>query len=152
MLREVIGWILLGIAFVILVLIGYWQLVIAEGAYLGPRVVRLLYDWTAHRYDRVKGFDEADEAGFLGRPLASALGDRVRPCVFDVATGTGRLPLTLLRQPDFDGQVFGLDLSAKMLRIAEQHLALHQGRAGLLLAAAAPLPLTSPQSSTPWTA
>lgn len=139
------GWMLLVFAFIILVLIGYWQLVIAEGAYLGPRVVALLYDWTAHRYDQLKSFDEAEETRFLGRPLTGALGNRGRPCVLDVATGTGRLPQTLLRQPDFDGQVFGLDLSAKMLRIAEQHLALHQGRAGLLRAAAIPLPFADEQ-------
>jgi SAM-dependent methyltransferase len=32
-----------------------------------------------------------------------------------VATGTGRLPRALLRQPDFDGWVIGLDLSRRML-------------------------------------
>ncbi|MCX7856081.1 MAG: hypothetical protein N2556_08980, partial [Anaerolineae bacterium] len=36
-------WILLGI--LLLAAILYWQLVIAEGSYLGPRVVALLYDW-----------------------------------------------------------------------------------------------------------
>jgi ubiquinone/menaquinone biosynthesis C-methylase UbiE len=59
-----------------------------------------------------------------------------------VATGTGRLPQTLLRQPDFDGQVFGLDLSAKMLRVAEGHLETQAERAGLLVASAAPLPFS----------
>ncbi len=138
-------WMLLVVAFVSLVLIAYWQLVIAEGTYLGPHVVALLYDWTASRYDRLKSFDQADEAWFLGHPLAGALGDRDRPSVLDVATGTGRLPRTLLRQPDFGGQVFGLDLSAKMLRVAQGHLALHPGRAGLLLAAATPLPFADEQ-------
>jgi ubiquinone/menaquinone biosynthesis C-methylase UbiE len=138
-------WIILVVAFVILILIGYWQLVIAEGVYLGPWVVTLLYNWTAPRYDRLKDFDAAEEAHFLGRPLASALGNYKRPCVLDVATGTGRLPQTLLRQPGFDGQVFGLDLSAKMLRVAEQHLTLHTKRVGLLVASAAPLPLADDQ-------
>jgi ubiquinone/menaquinone biosynthesis C-methylase UbiE len=136
------GWILLVVVTVILILIGYWQLVIAEGVYLGPRVVRLLYDWTARRYDKLKDFSEVEDAYFLGRPLATALSNHNRPCVLDVATGTGRLPQTLLRQPDFDGQVFGLDLSAKMLRVAEGHLELHTQRAGLLVASAAPLPFT----------
>jgi ubiquinone/menaquinone biosynthesis C-methylase UbiE len=140
LLPDAIGWILLGIALVVLVVIGYWQLVIAEGVYLGPRVVRLLYDWTAHRYDRLKGFEEADEAWFLGRPLAAALADRERPYILDVATGTGRLPLTLLHQPKFDGQVVGLDLSAKMLGVAVEHLEAYPGRVGLLLADAVPLP------------
>ena len=56
------GWVLLVVAFVVLVLIGYWQLVIAEGTYLGTRVVTLLYDLAAHRYDRLKSFDADDEA------------------------------------------------------------------------------------------
>lgn len=142
------GWLLLIVVLVILILIGYWQLVIAEGVYLGPWVVRLLYDWTAFCYDRLKGFDEADETYFLGHPLAAALGEWNQPLVLDVATGTGRLPQTLLRQAGFDGQVFGLDLSAKMLRIAEQHLTSYRGRAGLLLASAASLPFADGQFET----
>jgi ubiquinone/menaquinone biosynthesis C-methylase UbiE len=137
------GWItLLVVAFalVLLILIGYWQLVIAEGVYLGPRVVALLYDWTAHRYDRLKDFNPADEDYFLGRPLASALSDWDQPVVLDVATGTGRLPQTLLRQPDFDGRICGLDLSARMLRVAGQHTAPHSESVGLLWASADPLP------------
>ncbi len=62
-----------------------------------------------------------------------------------MATGTGRLPQTLLRQPDFGGRVFALDLSAKMLRIAEHHLAQQPGQAWLLLAAATPLPFLDEQ-------
>jgi ubiquinone/menaquinone biosynthesis C-methylase UbiE len=138
-------WILLVIAFLALILVAYWQLVIAEGAHLGPRMVALLYNWTAHRYDRMKDFDEAEESRFLGHPLAAALSDQDQPWVLDIATGTGRLPLTLLRQPDFDGLVVGLDLSAKMLRIAQRHLASHQTRAGQLLAAASPLPFADDQ-------
>jgi ubiquinone/menaquinone biosynthesis C-methylase UbiE len=138
-------WIILVVASIALALIGYWLLVIAEGVYLGPRVVTLLYDWTAHRYDRLKGFEQADEAYFLGRPLAAVLGDHKQPRVLDVATGTGRLPQTLLYQPDFDGQVFGLDLSAKMLQVAEQHLASRPARATLLMSPAAPLPFVDEQ-------
>ncbi len=139
------GWVLLFFGFVVLALIGYWQLIIAEGVYLGPRVVTLLYDWAAHRYDGLKGFNQADEDWFLGRPLAMGLRNWDCPCVLDVATGTGRLPRTLLRQPGFNGHVFGLDLSAKMLRIAEQHLAAHTCQVGLLRAAATPLPFANGQ-------
>jgi ubiquinone/menaquinone biosynthesis C-methylase UbiE len=138
-------WIILIVPAVILILIGYWQLVITEGVYLGPKVVTLLYDWTARRYDRIKDFNAAEEAYFLGHPLATALGNYRRPRVLDVATGTGRLPQTLLGQPAFDGQVFGLDLSASMLCIAEQHLALQTKRAGLFVAPAARLPLADDQ-------
>jgi ubiquinone/menaquinone biosynthesis C-methylase UbiE/uncharacterized protein YbaR (Trm112 family) len=112
---------LLGLVFVGLLL--YWQLVIAEGTYLGPRIVTLLYDWSAHVYERIKQFNVGDEQWFLGLPLARALELIPTPLVLDVATGTGRLPLTLLRQPPFDGRVIGLDLSRKMLRQAVKHTA-----------------------------
>jgi SAM-dependent methyltransferase len=113
--------ILLGLVLAGLLL--YWQLVIAEGGYLGPRVVTLLYDWSAHVYERIKQFDVGDEQWFLGLPLARALELIPAPLVLDVATGTGRLPLALLRQPPFDGRVIGLDLSRKMLREAVKHTA-----------------------------
>lgn len=134
------GWVLLFVALTLLALISYWQLIIAEGTYLGSRVVTLLYDWSAHRYDRLKGFDPVDEDWFLGNPLAAALRDWERPRVLDVATGTGRLPVALLRQPDFSGQVLGMDLSPKMLGVAGQKLAFPSHRSGLLLASAQQLP------------
>jgi ubiquinone/menaquinone biosynthesis C-methylase UbiE len=134
------GWTLLILALVVVGLAVYWQLVIAEGAYLGRRVVTLLYDWSASGYNRLKGFDAEDEDDFLGRPLAQVLTPEDRTPILDVATGTGRLPLTLLRQPGFAGAVIGLDLSTKMLRIAAQQLVPCRERATLLQAAAAPLP------------
>ncbi len=107
---------LLGLALAGLIL--YWQLIIAEGAYLGPRIVALLYDWSAHVYERIKRFDSGDEQWFLGLPLAQALEPIPAPLVLDVATGTGRLPQAVLRQPPFDGRIIGLDLSRGMLREA----------------------------------
>ncbi len=104
---------LLGLGLVGLLL--YWQLIVAEGTYLGPRVVVLLYDWSAHVYERIKQFDVGDEQWFLGLPLLRALSLVPTPLVLDVATGTGRLPRALLRQPAFDGRVIGLDLSRRML-------------------------------------
>jgi len=109
-----------------LALILYWLLVITEGAYLGPRVVAWLYDLSASRYDAVKQFDPNDENYFLALPLLRALNDVRAPIVLDVATGTGRLPLALLRQSGFRGQVIGLDLSRQMLHLA-QHKARRQG-------------------------
>ena len=134
------GWILLILALVALGLAVYWQLVIAEGAYLGRWVVTLLYDWSAPGYNRLKGFDAEDEDDFLGRPLAQVLKPGEPAPILDVATGTGRLPLTLLRQREFAGAVMGLDLSTEMLRIAAQQLVTCRERATLLQAAAVPLP------------
>jgi len=117
------GWIALALGLVLLGLLLYWQLVIAEGAYLGPRVVTLLYDWSARAYERIKQFDVGAEQWFLGLPLARALELIPAPLVLDVATGTGRLPRALLRQIAFDGRIIGLDLSRRMLREAVRRTA-----------------------------
>lgn len=93
----------------------YWQLIIAEGAYLGPRLVALMYDWSARAYERIKRFIPSEEQWYLGLPLARSLEMIPAPLVLDVATGTGRLPRALLRQPPFRGRVIGLDLSRGML-------------------------------------
>ena len=104
----------------ILAAVAYWELVLAEGVHLGPRVVALLYDLIARRYDRIKQFDRSYEEWFLGEPLAQALACVRHPLVLDVATGTGRLPRTLMAQPGFNGRVVGLDSSRAMLAQAAQ--------------------------------
>ena len=99
----------------LLAALAYWELVLAEGAHLGPRTVASLYDLVARRYDRIKQFDPAYEEWFIGEPLAQALSLVRHPLVLDVATGTGRLPRTLLAQPNFAGHIIGLDSSRAML-------------------------------------
>jgi len=111
-------WVALGIGLLVIGAIAYWQLIIAEGTYLGSRIVTLMYDWSAHLYERIKQYDSGDEQWFLGLPLARALELIPAPLVLDVATGTGRLPRALMRQPAFEGRVIGLDLSRRMLRYA----------------------------------
>ena len=120
------NWIALVLGLLGLMLVGlllYWQLIIAEGAYLGSRVVTLMYDWSARIYERIKQYDAGDEQWFLGLPLARALSLIPAPLVLDVATGTGRLPRAVLRQPAFDGRIVGLDLSRRMLREAVRRTA-----------------------------
>jgi SAM-dependent methyltransferase len=107
-----------GIGLALLALLAYWQLVIAEGTHLGPKIVTLLYDLSAKAYERIKQYDPGDEQWFLGLPLARALELIPAPLVLDVATGTGRLPRAILRQPPFGGRVIGLDLSRHMLHQA----------------------------------
>ncbi|RME33419.1 MAG: methyltransferase domain-containing protein [Thermoflexia bacterium] len=111
-------WVVLGL----LVLGGlvYWQLGIAEGTYLGPRVVAWLYDLVAPAYDRIKGFDAEMEQWYLGLPLALALDNLPAPLVLDVGCGTARLARALFFQPRFRGRVVGVDLSRRMLARAVQ--------------------------------
>lgn len=105
-----------------LALVAYWQLVLADGAYLGPRVVAFLYDIVAHRYNRIKRFNPEDDALFLARPIIECLAALPRPFVLDVATGSGRLPLALLSDPGFTGSIVAVDRARLMLREAAQAL------------------------------
>ncbi len=134
----------LGIALIaasvaLLLTLAYWQLIIAEGAYLGARVVAWTYDLVAGRYDAIKQFKPKNESWFVAGPLLRELVGVERPLLLDVATGTGRLPLALLRER-FRGQIVGLDLSRGMLRQARRNLAAYAGQVSLLWHDASQLP------------
>jgi len=134
----------LGIALIValvalLLALAYWQLIIAEGAYLGARVVAWTYDLVAGRYDAIKHFKPRNESWFVAGPLLRELVGVERPLILDVATGTGRLPLALLRER-FRGQIVGLDLSRGMLRQARRKLAAYGGQVSLLWHDASQLP------------
>lgn len=118
----------------------YWLLVTTEGAYLGPRAVAFLYDKGAGSYDRVKEFDVVDDAWNLALPLKKALGGVKRPLILDVGTGTGRMPLALLRILDFEGRIVGLDRSLGMLKEARRKTAGSEDRVMLLWKDAMALP------------
>jgi ubiquinone/menaquinone biosynthesis C-methylase UbiE len=112
------GWVTIVIFIAIIVGFLYWQLILAEGAYLGRHIVALLYDWSARMYDRIKQFDPGYEQWFLARPLTNALFSFPHPLLLDVATGTSRLARTLFREVSFRGEIIGLDYSRKMLEQA----------------------------------
>jgi ubiquinone/menaquinone biosynthesis C-methylase UbiE len=111
-------WALLILGILLISALLYWQLIIAEGAYLGRKVVALLYDWSAKVYDRIKGYDSGYEQWFLGLPLSRAMAVIPDPLILDVATGTARLARTLFAQPGYHGRLIGLDYSRKMLQNA----------------------------------
>lgn len=119
-------WLLLALA--LLGLLVYWELILAEGAHLGPRVVVWLYDLTAPRYERIKQFDWEVEAALVGLPLTEALIHVNTPRVLDVGAGTSRVARALLRQIAFDGEVTSLDLSEPMLRQGQCECAAWPGR------------------------
>lgn len=131
---------LLFIAGIIVGLILYWQLIIAEGSYLGSKIVTFLYDITAERYNRIKAFEDEFEDWAIGEPLANRLHNQPDAMVLDVATGTGRIPLNLLRQPDYQGRIIGLDRAARMLMIARRDTASQAHRVSFIQADASALP------------
>ena len=126
---------------VALLALAYWQLIIAEGAYLGARVVAWTYDLVASRYDAIKQFNPKNESWFVAAPLLDELRGVERPLVLDVATGTGRLPLALLRER-FRGRIVGVDLSRGMLRHAWRNLAAYRDQVSLLWDDASRLPFS----------
>lgn len=134
------------VALVVVLIVGlilYWQLILTEGAYLGTRLVALLYDWTAERYNKIKEFNEYDEALTLGRPLANRLYAQPKALVLDVATGTGRIPLALFHQETYRGPVVGLDRAARMLNVARRETIAYKDRVTFIQADAMALPFAS---------
>ena len=119
----------------------YWLLIATEGTYLGSRIVVLLYDWTAARYDKGKGLHIVEEAIHFGMPFAEALSacSDPAPRVLDVATGTGRVPLALLRQREHGLLVVATDRSRRMLDEAARSLATSELEAQLMCQDAAHL-------------
>lgn len=111
-----------------------------EGMRLGPRIQRWLYDRWAADYDKGKQASQAEDEAMLARPILEKLPAQSAPLLLDLATGTGRLGLTLFRQPDFDGRIIALDISGKMLQIASQKLAPFRERVDLLQYLTLPLP------------
>jgi SAM-dependent methyltransferase len=111
----VVGTVMLGVLL-------YWLLVTTEGVFLGQRIVIWLYDLTATRYDSIKEFSESDDGFFIARPMIRILGQVESPIILDVATGTGRVPFTLMRQPDYSGFIVGLDASESMLAQAQSKM------------------------------
>lgn len=133
-------WIFGILGVVLLVAFLYWQLIIAEGAYMGRKVVALLYDWSAHIYDRIKQYDTGYETYFLARPLTSALFSFPSPLILDVATGTARLARTVMQEVGFRGRIIGVDISRKMLQQAARKTARYGNRVTLVWDDASQLP------------
>jgi ubiquinone/menaquinone biosynthesis C-methylase UbiE len=118
----------------------YWQLVLAEGTYLGKRMVAFLYDITAKRYNQIKEYSAKSDAEYLGLPLTLSLHGIPSPLVLDVATGTSRLPLALFQQRSFRGKVVALDNARRMLHEATDYLAAYRDRTTWVWHHSVPLP------------
>lgn len=117
----------------------YWLLVLSEGVYLGPRIVTLLYDCTASKYESIKQFDPFYERLFLGEPLLKALPSNSGAMLLDVACGTSRVARALASTGAWCGTVTGLDRSRAMI-VAGQQLPGSKGRIQLVQGDALSLP------------
>ena len=111
-----------------------------EGAHLGARIQGWLYDRWAAKYDTGKQESQAQDAERLARPIIDSMMYVPEPSILDYATGTGRLPLALLREPEFRGYIIAVDVSKGMLQQAEAKLAGYKGRYELVHLTGLPLP------------
>ncbi len=118
----------------------WWLLIATEGVYLGQRIVTLLYDLFATRYDRIKQYDPVYEEYLLAVPIMEQIHPQTDPLILDVATGTGRLPIALFEFPPFEGQIVATDISRRMLDQAILKLADHRDRIHFVLSDAECLP------------
>jgi ubiquinone/menaquinone biosynthesis C-methylase UbiE len=111
-----------------------------EGTRLGPRVQRWLYDRWAAKYDHDKRASQEKDPEMLAGPVLENLAGIPEPLILDLAAGTGRLPLALCSRPGFQGHVFSMDISEKMLELASAKLAGHRRQVDLIQYLTLPLP------------
>lgn len=132
-------------AIITLVLLGLYlfvdrEIYFYEGIHLGPRVQGWLYDRWAKNYDKDKAESQTRDAEMLARPTLEALRGIPSPHVLDLATGTGRLPLVLLKEAGFTGHITAVDVSQGMLDLAANKLGAYPGRITLQQVIGFPLP------------
>ena len=101
----------------------YWLIVVGEATYLGRYAVRFIYQRGARFYDAARRDVIAGDERDLLPLLRAALGRATAARVLDVATGTGRVPLLLARQPWFGGEIYGIDIAPAMLAQARAKIA-----------------------------
>jgi ubiquinone/menaquinone biosynthesis C-methylase UbiE len=115
-----------------------------DGIHLGPKIQGKLYSTWAAKYDTDKRKSQANDETLLVQPLLQKLSaqntDLSTILVLDLATGTGRLPFSLLHHAEFTGRVIGLDISLGMLAEAAKKLAPRQDRVHFLKHTALSLP------------
>lgn len=134
-----IVWLILAAA--ALIGLAAWEVLVCEGAHLGPRFVVWLYDLAATRYEGIKAFDPDWERRTLGEPLHAAVGSLPGARLLDVGAGTGRLARALQDAGEFAGSLICLEPSRRMLSLGKRQVV---GRGVTWLQAwAVPLPFAS---------
>lgn len=102
-------------ALILILILGFWELVLCEGAHLGRRVVIFLYNLTAGRYDRIKQYDHEWERRLLGDPIINAAGSLQEARILDVGAGTGRAPGAVFPHESFKHRFYCLEPAHRML-------------------------------------
>jgi ubiquinone/menaquinone biosynthesis C-methylase UbiE len=133
-------WIVIVVVLIALFIFIDREIYFYEGTHLSPRVQAWLYDRWAKKYDLSKKESQEKDAEFLAKPLLSMLDGVPAPMILDVATGTGRLPVALLQEADFNGHVVAVDISQGMLVNAALKLADGRDKVTLLQYEKFPLP------------
>lgn len=142
-MSDVLGMAGLGLILALIGVIVWWLIIPTEGVYLGRRAVIWLYDRFAHRYDGVKNYYREYEQMYLAQPIMESITPHKSPLILDVATGTGRLPLAMMRHNSFQGCVIGIDLSRKMLHQAAKNLYIFEERVDFIWSPAEELPFAN---------
>jgi demethylmenaquinone methyltransferase/2-methoxy-6-polyprenyl-1,4-benzoquinol methylase len=86
-----------------------------------PAAVQVMFDRLARRYDLLNTVLSGGSDARWRRVAARKSGLKPGGRALDVATGSGKLALELLRLAGPEGEVVGLDFSAGMLEIAHRH-------------------------------
>jgi ubiquinone/menaquinone biosynthesis C-methylase UbiE len=119
---ELMNWILVIAALIVIGFILDREIYFYEGAHLGPRLQSWLYDRWSKKYDNSKRESQLRDDEMLAGPLLERLKEIPKPFILDFATGTGRLSYALLCRSDFNGRIIALDLSQGMLEQAAAKL------------------------------
>ncbi len=138
-MSDIVTLVILALVALGIVLLGWWLIIASEGVYLGRKAVIWLYDFYAGRYDDIKQYSKEYDHRLLAQPLMQGITPVKNPLMLDVATGTARMPLAMLRHRQFQGHVIALDLSRRMLAFAAEKLK-QDKRVTLLCAPAEKLP------------
>ncbi len=137
-------WIALAVVLALALIALHREIYYYDGAHLDPRILAWFYTTWAKKYDLDKQASQAGDAELLIGPFLKRLPPEQvcapETLVLDVATGTGRFPLALLREKEFGGRLIALDISRGMLERAAQKLIRYKDRLVLVRHAAMPLP------------
>jgi len=134
------NWIIGVVVIIVLGLVLDREIYFYEGVHFGPRVQAWLYDRWSKKYDEGKRASQLHDDEMLAKPLLNALMKVPEPFILDFATGTGRLPFTLISRPEFKGHIVALDLSQGMLEQAASKLVARAASVELLRHQSLPLP------------